>query len=52
MMDVNQIARQADNLHWILYILIDRQIAEDFLRTWASQSELSEAHPKEGASTS
>ncbi|PHT92369.1 BTB/POZ domain-containing protein [Capsicum annuum] len=46
MMDVGQIARQADNLHWILDILIDRQIAEDFLRTWASQSELSAAHPK------
>lgn len=46
MMDVGQIARQADNLHWILDILIDRQIAEEFLRTWASQSELSEAHSK------
>ncbi|OIT20676.1 PREDICTED: BTB/POZ domain-containing protein At1g63850 [Nicotiana attenuata] len=46
MADVGQIARQADNLHWILDILIDRQIAEDFLRTWASQSELSAAHPK------
>ncbi|KAK7358589.1 hypothetical protein VNO77_00523 [Canavalia gladiata] len=44
--DVSQIARQADNLHWILDILIDRQIAEDFLKTWASQSELAEAHPK------
>lgn len=44
--DVGQIARQADNLHWILDILIDRQIAEDFLKTWASQSELSEAHSK------
>ncbi|KAE9606558.1 hypothetical protein Lalb_Chr09g0320901 [Lupinus albus] len=43
---VNQIARQADNLHWILDILIDRQVGEDFLKTWASQSELSEAHPK------
>nr|GLL29216.1 BTB/POZ domain-containing protein At1g63850 [Ipomoea trifida] len=42
--DVSQIARQADNLHWLLDILIDRQVAEDFLRTWASQSELSEAH--------
>lgn len=46
MRDVSQIARQADNLHWILDILIDRQIAEDFLKTWASQSELSEAHAK------
>lgn len=44
--DVGQIARQADNLHWILDILIDRQIAEDFLKIWASQSELSEAHSK------
>ncbi|CAL5214865.1 unnamed protein product [Lathyrus oleraceus] len=44
--DVSQIARQADNLHWILDILIDRQIAEDFLKTWASESALSEAHSK------
>ncbi|KAE8055355.1 hypothetical protein FH972_012199 [Carpinus fangiana] len=47
--DVGQIARQADNLHWILDILIDRQIAEDFLKTWASQSELSSAHSKVAA---
>ncbi|KAK9277506.1 hypothetical protein L1049_007050 [Liquidambar formosana] len=46
MQDVGQIARQADNLHWILDILIDRQIAEDFLKIWASQSELSDAHSK------
>ena len=44
--DVGQIARQADNLHWILDILIDRQIAEDFLKLWASQSELSAVHSK------
>lgn len=44
--DVGQIARQADNLHWLLDILIDRQIAEDFLKMWGSQSELSEAHSK------
>ncbi|XP_060971714.1 BTB/POZ domain-containing protein At1g63850 [Cannabis sativa] len=44
--EVNQISRQADNLHWILDILIDRQIAEDFLKTWASQTELSEVHSK------
>ena len=43
---VGEIAKQADNLHWILDILIDRQIAEDFLRTWASQCELSAAHSK------
>ncbi|XP_050376494.1 BTB/POZ domain-containing protein At1g63850 [Argentina anserina] len=47
--DVGQIARQADNLHWILDILIDRQMAEDFLKTWASQTELSESHSKVAA---
>lgn len=46
MQDVGQIARQADNLHWLLDILIDRQIAENFLKTWASRSELCEAHSK------
>ncbi|GAB4834444.1 hypothetical protein Ancab_032700 [Ancistrocladus abbreviatus] len=44
--DVGQIARQADNLHWILDILIDRQIAEEFLKAWASQTEMSVAHSK------
>ncbi|KAG1362389.1 BTB/POZ domain-containing protein [Cocos nucifera] len=41
-----QISRQADNLHWILDILIDRQMADEFLWTWAAQAELSEAHSK------
>ncbi|XP_015896467.2 BTB/POZ domain-containing protein At1g63850 [Ziziphus jujuba] len=44
--NVGQIARQADNMHWMLDILIDRQIAEDFLKTWASQTEMSAAHSK------
>uniref|UniRef100_A0A7N0U1I8 BTB domain-containing protein n=1 Tax=Kalanchoe fedtschenkoi TaxID=63787 RepID=A0A7N0U1I8_KALFE len=44
--EVSQVARQADNLHWILDILIDRHIAEDFLKTWASQKELSDVHSK------
>ncbi|KVH90128.1 BTB/POZ domain-containing protein At1g63850-like [Cynara cardunculus var. scolymus] len=44
--DVAQITRQADNLHWLLDILIDRQIAEDFLKSWASLAELSEVHSK------
>lgn len=44
--DVAQISRQADNLHWLLDMLIDRQNAEDFLNTWASSKDLSEAHPK------
>ncbi|KAI3713428.1 hypothetical protein L1987_72005 [Smallanthus sonchifolius] len=44
--DVDQITRQSGNLHWLLDILIDRQISEDFLKLWASQTELSEAHSK------
>ncbi|KAF2935504.1 BTB/POZ domain-containing protein At1g63850 [Oryza sativa Japonica Group] len=44
--EVAQIARQADNLHWMLDILVERQIAEDFLRTWAMQIELAELHGK------
>ncbi|XP_077247413.1 BTB/POZ domain-containing protein At1g63850-like [Tasmannia lanceolata] len=45
-MNVGQISRQADNLHWILDILIDRQIADEFVNSWASQSDLSEAHSR------
>ncbi|KAJ3680293.1 hypothetical protein LUZ60_016571 [Juncus effusus] len=44
--EVSLIARQADNLHWMLDILIDRQIADEFLRLWAGQAELAELHPK------
>ncbi|TVT99689.1 hypothetical protein EJB05_39608, partial [Eragrostis curvula] len=44
--EVAQIARQADNLHWMLDILVERQIAEEFLRTWAMQTELAEMHGK------
>lgn len=44
--EASQIARQADNLRWILDILIDRQIADTFLKTWASQTELSDVHSK------
>ncbi|GAB2273878.1 hypothetical protein Dimus_008651 [Dionaea muscipula] len=44
--EVGQIAKQADNLQWILDILIDRQIAEEFLKNWASQTEMSSAHSR------
>ncbi|KAI3687565.1 hypothetical protein L1987_81265 [Smallanthus sonchifolius] len=44
--DVGQITRQADNLHFLLDILIDRQMSEDFLKSWASLTELSEVHSK------
>eukprot|EP00249_Psilotum_nudum_P015468 c25341_g1_i1 orf=907-2862(+) len=41
---VAQIARQADNLHWLVDILIDRQIADEFVRLWAYQAELATLH--------
>lgn len=44
--EATQIARQADNLHWIIDILIDRQIADEFLRTWAAETELAKVHPR------
>lgn len=43
---VNQIAREADNLHWILDIMIDRRIAEDFLESWTSQYEIVHAYSR------
>ena len=41
-----QIVRQADNLNWLVDILIDRHIADDFLRIWAYQDELVLLHGK------
>ncbi|GJW54851.1 BTB/POZ domain-containing protein-like protein [Tanacetum coccineum] len=46
LLEATQITRQADNLHFLLDILIDRQISEDFLKSWASLTELSEVHSK------
>ena len=39
-----QILRQVDNLNWHLDILIDRQIADEFVKIWAYQKELVELH--------
>ncbi|CAK9215220.1 unnamed protein product [Sphagnum troendelagicum] len=39
-----EIARHADNLHWLVDILIDRRIADDFIRMWAHQAELAALH--------
>lgn len=41
-----KIALEADNLLWLVEILIDRQVAEEFVAIWASQSELAMLHPK------
>ena len=41
---IAQITRQADNLNWLLEIMIDRQIADDFVRIWAFQTDLAMSH--------
>ncbi|XWS53215.1 hypothetical protein CRYUN_Cryun11dG0138800 [Craigia yunnanensis] len=41
-----EIAREADNLQWIVDILIDKRMANDFVKLWADQSELAELHSK------
>ncbi|KAH7436349.1 hypothetical protein KP509_05G015600 [Ceratopteris richardii] len=41
---MTNITRQADNLNWLVDILIDRQIADDFVKIWAFQGELATLH--------
>ncbi|XVE59160.1 hypothetical protein DITRI_Ditri05aG0023200 [Diplodiscus trichospermus] len=41
-----EIAREADNLQWIVDILIDKRMADDFVKLWADQRELAELHSK------
>ncbi|RRT61901.1 hypothetical protein B296_00027486 [Ensete ventricosum] len=43
---MRQIALEADNLIWLLEILIDRHAADEFATMWASQRELAELHSK------
>ncbi|KAK8716714.1 hypothetical protein V6N13_044018 [Hibiscus sabdariffa] len=43
---VKQIALEADNLSWLLEILVDRQSADEFALMWASQQELATLHSK------
>ncbi|MCO5571597.1 hypothetical protein L7F22_025343 [Adiantum nelumboides] len=41
---MTHISRNADNLNWLVDILIDRQIADDFVKMWAFQAELATLH--------
>ncbi|KHN36167.1 BTB/POZ domain-containing protein [Glycine soja] len=43
---VKHIALEADNLSWLLEILVDKQAAEDFALMWANQQELAALHGK------
>lgn len=41
-----EISREADNMQWILGILIDRKMGDEFVDLWADQKELAVLHSK------
>ncbi|XP_042492175.1 BTB/POZ domain-containing protein At2g13690-like [Macadamia integrifolia] len=43
---IERLSRQVDNINWLLEILLDRQMAEDFVSTWADQVQLVRMHEK------
>ncbi|XP_017969614.1 PREDICTED: BTB/POZ domain-containing protein At2g13690 [Theobroma cacao] len=43
---IERICRQVDNINWLLEILLDRQIAEEFVDLWAHQGELLTMHER------
>ncbi|CAK9166706.1 unnamed protein product [Ilex paraguariensis] len=43
---MGEIAREADNMQWIVDILIDRKLGDEFVKLWADQKELAVLHSK------
>lgn len=43
---MGQIAREADNMHWVVDILIEKKMGDDFVTLWADQTELASLHSK------
>ncbi|XP_010260115.1 PREDICTED: BTB/POZ domain-containing protein At5g60050 [Nelumbo nucifera] len=41
-----EIAREADNMQWIVEILIDKKMGDEFVNLWADQKELAILHSK------
>ncbi|KAK9291329.1 hypothetical protein L1049_019274 [Liquidambar formosana] len=41
---IERVSRQVDNINWLLEILLDRQMAEEFVDMWANQGELLSLH--------
>uniref|UniRef100_A0A1D1XXA5 BTB/POZ domain-containing protein At2g13690 n=1 Tax=Anthurium amnicola TaxID=1678845 RepID=A0A1D1XXA5_9ARAE len=41
---IERISRQVDSLNWLLEILIDKQMAEEFVVLWANQNDLLRLH--------
>lgn len=43
---MGEIAREADNMQWIVDILIDKKMGDEFVKLWADQKELAVLHSK------
>ncbi|CAA2992500.1 BTB/POZ domain-containing protein At5g60050 [Olea europaea var. sylvestris] len=43
---MGEIAREADNIQWVVDILIDRKMGDEFVKLWAEQKELASLHAK------
>ncbi|KAL5703741.1 hypothetical protein ACHQM5_022259 [Ranunculus cassubicifolius] len=43
---IERISREVDSINWLLEILLDQQMAEDFIDIWAEQDELVQNHGK------
>lgn len=41
-----EIAREADNMQWIVDILVDKKMGDEFVKLWADQKELAALHSK------
>ncbi|KAL1224858.1 BTB/POZ domain-containing protein [Cardamine amara subsp. amara] len=43
---IESISREVENINWLLEIMIDREIAEEFVEIWGKQRKLVEMHEK------
>ncbi|XP_040993461.1 BTB/POZ domain-containing protein At5g60050 [Juglans microcarpa x Juglans regia] len=43
---MGEIAREADNMQWIVDILIEKKVGDEFVKLWADQKELAVLHSK------
>ncbi|PSR90009.1 BTB/POZ domain-containing protein [Actinidia chinensis var. chinensis] len=43
---MSEIAREADNMQWIVDILIHKKMGDEFVKLWADQNELANLHSK------
>lgn len=43
---MGEIAREADNMQWVVGILIDKKMGDEFVKLWAEQTELAALHSK------